>query len=138
MEKSMAVWILVLFRALFGCLFCVISIQMVRWAEAELTIRRTRGENGMQEEILLGQIRFGWLSVARLFLLGASAWLSLPFVGHLGLEYRWQHVVAASLVFLLTLMDSAYVYLKWRERSRLLAMAREYRKKTQAEGGHVA
>jgi hypothetical protein len=127
-------WWLVLARALIGTLFLIIGIQMILHARDEIVLRAAKGQNGMEAEILKGQVRFGWLRAGALAILASSAWLSLPFVGRTPL-YRWPQIVASALVLLLTCMEAVGVFLKWRERGRLLWMARDYRKKTTAEGG---
>jgi hypothetical protein len=129
------IWWLVFARGALGLVFMVIAMQMVFWSRDELLIRKLRSENGMQSEILKGQVRFGWSRVGRLFLLGASATLALPFVIRPGATYRWPQVVASALVLLLTFIDVIDVVMKWRERDRLLSMAENYRRKTKAEGG---
>lgn len=129
------VWWLVLTRAVLASVFMVIGIQMVTYAREELAIRKSNGNNGMQSEILKGQIRFSWLRVIALFLLGASAWLGLPFVGRFEYAYKWPQVLASSFVLFLAVLEALGVYFKWRERGKLLWMARNYREKTQAEGG---
>lgn len=129
------VWWLVCARAVLGSIFAVIGVQMVLYARDERTIRRARGDNGMQDEILTGQMRLGWLYVVRLGLLATSAGLALPFIGYVSRMYRWQQVVASSFVLVLTLIDVGALIMKWQERSRLLWMAADYRRKTKAEGG---
>lgn len=138
MTTTTWIWTLVWARALLGTLFILIALQMVLHARDELTIRVFKGQNGIEAEILKGQIRFGWLRVGSLTLLTISAWLSAPFVGRHGATYRWPQVIASAFVFVLLLIDGTSAVLKWRERDRLLRMARNYRRKTEAEGGDPA
>lgn len=130
---SVAWWVMVT-AAVCGPLCLAIGIQLMRLSMYELTIRQMLRQNGIQTEILKGLLRTWVLTVLRLSLLSVSAWFALPFIGQTD-EHRWQYLVESVLVLSLIVLDAAHVFLKCRERMRLLYMAQEYRMRSEKVGG---
>ena len=126
MDPVTAVWFMVGIRAIVGTVAFFISVQMVFYAVGERALRMSQGRNGMQLEILTGQVRLGLARVITVFLLTGSAWLSWPFVSQGRVVYHWQQVVASSFVLMLMLIEFVAAVWKWRERDRLLYMAEKY------------
>ncbi len=115
------VWWLVGARAVCGTLFLLVNFQTVLYASEERAIRRDAGENGMQEVVLTGEIRFAILRCIVIFLLTSSAWLSWPFVIRQA-PHRGVQAVAAGLVLLIVFIDGGIGLYKLHQRRRLIKM----------------
>ncbi len=129
MDVRSTVWLIVIARALVGTVFIVIAVQMVLWSRDELAIRAAKGKNGMQAEILTGQIRAGWRKVLRLSLLTIPSWLQLWSVANPATVITGRSVVINIFFTLLMAVDVYGLISQWLERDRLLWLARLYQQK---------
>ena len=127
MDLRAWVWLIVLERAAMGTIFIVVAVRLVLWSRDELTIRQIRGKNGMQAEILKGQIKSGWRKVLRLGLLTVPSWLQLWAVLNTRNQITMRNVVINLFFTALMAVDIYGLISQWLERNRLLWMARNYR-----------
>lgn len=128
MDARDVVWLIVVQRALMGSVFMAIAVRMVLWSRDELTIRAAKGKNGMQAEILKGQIKSGWRKVLRIALLTIPSFLQWWGVHHQSPSVYTTRAVVINLFFTLLMAVDVYGLIsQWLERGRLLWLARNYR-----------
>lgn len=123
MTTTDLVWWLVGTRAVIGTSLLVVSLRMRHLCVVDRIELRALGVNGMIQEILTGQVRYATL---RSFVIGVftlTAWLSWPHVIARG-PYGAPAVWVSSLFLLAVFVEGWIGVLKYRERVRLMDMAR--------------
>lgn len=131
---EIALWSMISTRAVIGLLAFALCLTLIRRLRREKFAREILGENGMQAEILEGELRG---------LFSESKWLAaMALTASLRVGYaltRWWHgvpqprlwdygdVIGSSIVLAFTVHSAWVVWSKRKERSKLYQLAREER-----------
>lgn len=127
------VWFLILLRATTGVAALALCAELIRRLNREKLTRELLGENGMQTEILDGEIRSLFSEAKWLFAMWLTSFVRLAFAVHnwlIGRDMRtWDmgDMFGSLIVLSFTLHSAWVVWCKRRERVRLFDMARRIR-----------
>lgn len=133
---EIALWSMISTRAVIGFAAFALCLTLIRRLRREKFTREILGENGIQAEILAGDIRALYSESKWLAVTWITAWLRIGYV-----ISRWWHgvphqvtwdmgdAVGSFVVLAFTTHSAWVVWCKRREREVLYSLARQERKK---------